>query len=65
MKFYFQKLRDYFKAHENYNAFIHWCAGVGVGILITYPLVREHPLRVGFVFLIVGVVGHFLPLLLK
>ncbi|MBI2616572.1 hypothetical protein HYW55_00375 [Candidatus Gottesmanbacteria bacterium] len=65
MQSYFQKLRDYFKEHENYNAVIHWCAGVGVGILITYPIVGGHPLRWGLSFLAIGVIGHFLPLLLR
>ncbi|MDD4938389.1 MAG: hypothetical protein PHX34_05275 [Candidatus Shapirobacteria bacterium] len=40
------------------NALSHALAGIGVGILITYPFVGSHPLRWGAFFLVVGLIGH-------
>lgn len=33
--------------------------GVGVGILITYPLVVTHPVRWGVLFIGLGLLAHF------
>lgn len=58
-------IRKYFKEHIDYNGFVHMFAGIGIGILITYPLVGNHPLRWGMVFLLVAVLGHLYPLFVK
>ena len=61
----YQKIRKYFKDHADYNAFVHMFAGIGIGILITYPLVGNHPVRWGLLFLIIAVLGHLYPLMNK
>lgn len=65
LKAYFkkrQKILKFLGAHAEYNAFIHCVSGIGLGILITYPLVGSHPIRWAVVFLTVGVLGHLYPL---
>lgn len=57
-----KKMEDYFKKHYNYNALVHTVLGVGIGILMTYPFVGEHPLRWGAAFVLAGVLGHLYPL---
>lgn len=57
-----QKILKFLGAHAEYNAFIHVLSGIGMGILITYPLIGEHPIRWAVVFLTVGVLGHLYPL---
>jgi len=56
-----KKMEEYFKKHHNYNALVHTLLGVGIGILMTYPLVGEHPFRWGAAFVLVGVLGHLYP----
>lgn len=56
-----KKTEKYFKEHTAYNALVHALGGVGVGILITYPFVRSHPIRWGIVFLALSILGHLLP----
>lgn len=58
-----QKILKFLGAHAEYNAFIHVISGIGIGILITYPLVGPHPIRWAVVFLTIGVLGHLYPLL--
>lgn len=52
------KMMKYFSKHQAFNAYVHFLAGMGAGILITYPVVREHPLRWGFAFLLLSFLGH-------
>jgi len=60
-----KKIASYFKKYPEYNALIHALGGIGVGILITYPFVGEHPLRWGIGFLLVALLGHLYPLTLR
>ena len=57
-----KKIEDYLKQHYLYFAIVHLIAGAGVGILITYPLIGQHPLRWGVGLIILGVLGIFYPL---
>lgn len=59
-----KRIETYFKKHPNYNSAVHILAGIGIGVLFTYPLVKTHPLRWGVAFLIVGLAGHLYPLLI-
>jgi hypothetical protein len=60
-----QKVMKYFSQHVEYNSFVHMMGGIGIGILITYPLVGEHPIRWAVVFLSVSILAHLYPLLVK
>lgn len=60
-----RKIEAYLNSHTTYNALIHICTGVGIGILLTHPLLDPHPLRWGFAFLAIGILGHIYPLLKK
>lgn len=57
------KMFKYFKAHPRVNALAHLLIGVGIGILVTYPMVGVHPLRWGMGVLGVGLLVHLYPLL--
>lgn len=41
-----------------FNSTIHFIGGIGIGILLTYPLVGQHPVRWGISFIILAVLGH-------
>lgn len=56
------KVKKYFREHESYNAVVHVIAGIGIGVLITYPLVVTHPVRWGVTLLVIAVLGHLYPL---
>ena len=58
----YKKILGYFRQHVCYNSVVHVLAGIGVGILITYPIVGSHPLRYAAAFLGVALVGHLYPL---
>lgn len=53
-----QKIMKYFEKHPTYNSAVHVVSGVGLGIMITYPFVGEHPVRWALAFVILGFVGH-------
>lgn len=61
----YKKIENYFKQHPTYNSIVHILAGMGIGVLITYPIVGTHPLRWGLVLLVLGVLGHLYPLYFK
>lgn len=61
----YKKVQEYFKAHPYYNSAVHVLIGVGLGILLTYPLVGAHPLRYGLALLGLGAVLHFCPMFVK
>ena len=44
---------------------VHLLIGIGIGILITYPLIGEHPLRWGVAILVAGLLAHLYPLIVK
>ena len=60
-----KEIEKYFASHVRYNSAIHVLAGIGIGILITYPLIGAHPIRWGLAFLGLGVLGHLYPLIQK
>ena len=60
-----KKIDNYLSKHVHYNSFIHVLAGIGIGILITYPLIGAHPVRWGLAFLAIGILGHLYPLTTK
>lgn len=60
-----KKINAYFKQHVYYSATINFVTGMGVGILVTYPIVGSHPLRFGAAFLTIGVLGYLYPLVSK
>ncbi len=60
-----QQIEKYFANHVRYNSLVHVIAGIGIGILITYPLIGAHPVRWGIALVAVGILGHLYPLMLK
>ncbi|MBI1864007.1 hypothetical protein HYS03_02240 [Candidatus Woesebacteria bacterium] len=61
----YKKVMKYFEKHPIYNSTVHVVAGVGIGILITYPYVGAHPVRWGLSLLTLGVLGHLMPIWMK
>ncbi len=61
----YERVIKYFSVHVHYNAFVHVLAGIGWGILITYPLIGSHPVRWGVFFLVIAILGHLYPLTAK
>ena len=57
-----KQMLKYFKSHPRYNSFVHAIIGMGVGVMITYPLVGVHPVKWGAVLLGIGILAHLLPL---
>jgi hypothetical protein len=57
----YRKLLKYMAAHPEYNSAVHLVIGIGIGILVTYPLIGAHPVRWGALFLVLGLAGHFYP----
>jgi len=61
----YKKIEQYLKNHAVYNASVHVLIGIGVGMLLTYPLAGAHPVRWGIVFIVLGILGHLYPLTKK
>ncbi|MDD5147440.1 MAG: hypothetical protein PHV63_02740 [Candidatus Daviesbacteria bacterium] len=61
----YKQISQYFKNHVYYNSAVHILVGIGVGILLTYPLAGAHPVRWGLGFLALGILGHLCPLVKK
>lgn len=61
----YKTIEQYFKNHAMYSVVVHVLIGVGVGMLLTYPLAGEHPVRWGVALLVAGVLGHLYPLTQK
>ncbi len=55
---YRHKAMKYLSNHIEYNSFVHMIGGVGIGILITYPLVGTHPIRWAVAMLLISILGH-------
>lgn len=53
-----KKANKYFSKSPGFNGFIHVLAGIGIGILITYPYIGSHPVRWGIAFIVVSILGH-------
>jgi hypothetical protein len=58
-----KKVLAYFKKYPIYNSLVHVVIGMGLGILVTYPVAGTHPLRWGLGILAIGLIGHFYPML--
>lgn len=52
------KINKYFAKNPWYNAIVHLIGGMGIGILITHPIVDPHPLRWGLTFISLSFLGH-------
>ena len=61
----YNKIRKYFTDHPDYNGIVHIIAGMGIGILLTYPLVGVHPVRWSIFFLVLALFGHLYPITVK
>ena len=48
----------YFSKHPLHNAVVHVLCGMGIGMLLTYPMAGIHPVRWGVAFLALGILGH-------
>ena len=57
MKF-IKNATKFFSKYPMQNAFVNLLLGVGLGFLLAYPVVGEHPMRWGGLFLLLGVVGY-------
>lgn len=53
-----KKLIQYFSKHPTFNATAHLLLGIGIGILITYPMAGSHPLRWGLSFIGLSALIH-------
>ena len=60
-----KKVSRYFSRHPVINALSHLLIGVGIGILVTRPLVGIHPVRVAAILVILGICSHLYPLVKK
>lgn len=60
----YKKIKKYLVAHPMYNSAVHVLAGMGIGILVTYPYI-DHPMKVGGLLLALGIAGHLYPLTVK
>lgn len=54
----YKKWLVYFGKHPLHNALSHILIGIGLGMLLTYPMAGAHPVRWGVAFLAVGILGH-------
>ncbi len=60
-----KKINKYLGQHVFYNALVNMIAGIGIGILITYPFVGIHPMRWGIALIIIGLAGNMLPAMMQ
>lgn len=58
-------LHKYFSEHIWYAKLVYILAGMGLGVLIVYPIVGVHPVRWGIGLLVIAAILQFLPLLMK
>ena len=62
---YLQRSEKYFGKHPFFNALIHACGGIAVGIVIARPFDSGHPLQLAGIFALIAIAGHVIPLLTK
>lgn len=60
-----KQIKQYLSQHPYFNGGIHILVGIGVGMLLTYPLAGAHPVRWGIGFIVLGILGHLYPLVKK
>ncbi len=53
-----KKTKKYFGKYPCFNGSVHLLIGIGIGFLLTYPVVGSHPVRWGVTFIVLGVLGH-------
>ena len=53
----YKKCMAYFKKHLCFYGIVSFVGGVGVGILLTYPLVGRHPVRWGVGLIALALAG--------
>ena len=58
---FIRQTEKYFKQHPAYHSIVHMIGGIGIGVLLTYPLAGSHPLRWGAAFLALAILGHLYP----
>lgn len=61
----YHQVEKHFSKHPNENALVHSIAGIGIGILIARPFAGVHPMRWGVALLVLALLGHLKPLILK
>ena len=61
----YKKLLKYFSAHAVYNSAVHVVIGMGIGIILAWPIFLPHPVRWGVGLIAIGLAGHFYPLFVK
>lgn len=65
MQKHIQQIERYLSKYPRYNAVVHAVGGIGVGVLIARPLVGTHPVRWGLMLLVLSVLAHLKPLMMK
>lgn len=60
-----KEINQYLKNHLYYSSLIHVIGGIGIGILLVYPVVGTHPMRWGLTLIAISILGHFYPLMIK
>ncbi len=58
MKKFSKSARKYLGAHTQFSGLVHLLFGIGIGVILTYPIAGVHPLRFGFMFLVLGILGY-------
>lgn len=58
-------MHKFFSENIWYAKMVYMIAGIGVGIIITYPFAGAHPIRWGLAFLALAALLHIYPLLSK
>ena len=58
MKKYFTSGLKFFQRHPAFNGTTHALGGIGIGMLLTYPVAGNHPVRWALSFLALGLAGH-------
>lgn len=54
----YKQLKKYFKKNPTYNSIVHIIGGMGIGILMVYPIVGPHPMRWGIGMILLAVLGY-------
>ncbi len=57
-----KKIYAYMGKHPHYNAIAHALGGIGIGMLLVYPIFNGHTVRYGLIFLSLGLALHAYPL---
>ena len=60
----YKQIKKYFEKHAYYNSFVHVLIGIGIGIFVN-PWTDTHTVRWAIVLIVIGVLGHLYPALVK